>query len=183
MPVNHWYCYHIQSQQFGGLRGSLYHIDGLVKDYSNPIANALESLWSCTKPAIYIYIYIYIYWYSHVFLSMLSATSGSLQTLLRTDMKPWFPSPGGLTPNMRRLGETPSCCLGSAIISMKFSIQQHYTKSTLACFNSRCPDVEYILEENSSLNALKPPTERRTLWWRLNPCDNSALSIRLVLSS
>ena len=29
------------------------HIDGLVQDCSNSIANALELLQSCTKPSIY----------------------------------------------------------------------------------------------------------------------------------
>ena len=31
----------------------LMHIDGLVQDCSNSIANALELLQSCTKPSIY----------------------------------------------------------------------------------------------------------------------------------
>ena len=31
----------------------LNHIDGLVQDCSNSIANALELLQSCTKPSIY----------------------------------------------------------------------------------------------------------------------------------
>ena len=31
---------------------SVYHIDGLVQDCSNSIANALELLQSCTKPSM-----------------------------------------------------------------------------------------------------------------------------------
>ena len=40
---------------------SMVHIDGLVQDYSNSIAKALELLQSCTKPSICIIISFYVF--------------------------------------------------------------------------------------------------------------------------
>ena len=36
------------------------HVDGLVQDCSNSIANALELLQSCTKPSMLLWINLYI---------------------------------------------------------------------------------------------------------------------------
>ena len=44
---------------------TLSNIDYLVQDYSNPIANALELLQSCTKPSIYSEIYVHAF-YIHI---------------------------------------------------------------------------------------------------------------------
>ena len=47
----------------------MYYIDVLMQDCSNPIANALELLQSCTKPYIYQpNIYIYLGWFDNVLL-------------------------------------------------------------------------------------------------------------------
>ena len=46
------YKYHIRFKQ--GTKNANNHINGLVQDYSNYIANALKLLQYCAKPSIYI---------------------------------------------------------------------------------------------------------------------------------
>ena len=59
-----------------------YHVDGLVQDWSNSIANALELLQSCTRPSNW-------YWFCHVSL-LISGARPTNDISIEFEIRPNF---------------------------------------------------------------------------------------------